>query len=346
MSKQTMNIAFSSDDNGVEMMLVAIFSIMKNHQPDDFDIKIFIMQSGLSEESLRKIDRLEESFSNLTIKHLIVKKAQFSKLELPNSQWWISQQAYYRYILPDLLPQDSKVLYLDIDILCCGDIEKLYSTNISKHYLVAIPDYFIESGYGRWSGFKSAVGLKKSDTYINSGVLLMNLKKMRQDNKVQEFLHNAGKNRHNLISKEHDYFVDQTIANLTFQGAIKALSYEWNAMVHNYNHIKEAPKLLHFAGSHKPFTYIDTSPAVIRCMDEYLDVYVECMAAIHEGGGQENSQMLKKRLKGLYKQIATQQNELENLNHVSMKVDDIYSSYSWRVTKPLRKITSFIRKKT
>jgi len=340
-----MNIAFSSDDNGVEMMLVAIFSIMKNHQPENFDIKIFIMQSGLSEESLCKIDRLEESFSNLTLKHLIVKKAQFSKLELPNSQWWISQQAYYRYILPDLLPKDSKVLYLDIDMLCCGDIGLLYSTNISSYYFAAIPDYFIESGYGRWSGFKSAVGLKKSDTYINSGVLLMNLEKIRQDNKVQEFLYNAGKNRHNLISKEHDYFVDQTIANLTFQTAIKVLSYEWNAMIHNYSHIKKAPKLLHFAGSHKPFTYTDTNPEVTECMDKYLDTYIECMATIH-GVGREDNQMLKKRMKDLSGQITAQQAELENLKRISTKIDDVYSSYSWRVTKPLRKLSSFMRKKT
>lgn len=337
MPKQTINIAFSSDNNGVEMMLVAIFSIMKNHLPEDFNIHIFIVQSDLHKESLQKIARLEKNFSNLKIKQLTVDKSKFSKFKLPSSQNWISQQAYYRYILPDLLQNESKILYLDIDILCCGKLGRLYSTDISKYYVAAVPDSYIESGYGRWKGFKRAVGLRESETYINSGVLLMNLGKMRKDNKVHEFLENAGQNRHNLLNKEHDYFVDQTIANLTFKDFIKVLPYKWNTIVHDYEHIGQTPKLLHFAGVHKPFTYADTHPAVIRYMDKYLDLYVECMAVVSKVG-EENNLMIKKRLKDIYQQARTY-GELEASNHsLSRTISDIHNSRSWKLTRPLRRL--------
>lgn len=346
MPKQTINIALSSDNNGVEMMLVAIFSIMKNHSPKEFNIHAFIIQSGFSEENLQKITQLEKSFSNLKINHLMVDKNKLSKLKLPSSQSWISQQAYYRYLLPNLLKEESKILYLDIDILCRGKLGQLYNTDISKHYIAAVPDSYIERGYGRWKGFKKAVGLREDETYVNSGLLLMNLEKIRKDGKVQKFLYNAGENRANLLSEEYDYFVDQTIANITFKDSIKTLSSKWNTMVHDYQHIEEDPRLLHFAGMHKPFTYRDTHPTVIRYMDDYLDIYIECMASVNRRNGKENNLMLKKRLKDVYHQ-ARVTGEFETLNHsLARTIDDIQSSRSWKLTGPLRKLGRRIKRRS
>ncbi len=67
-------------------------------------------------------------------------------------------------ILPD------KILYLDYDIVCLKDIEELYGTNIENYELGGVLDR-----YGKWF-FRN--NFLKFD-YINSGVLLLNMKKIK-----------------------------------------------------------------------------------------------------------------------------------------------------------------------
>lgn len=64
----------------------------------------------------------------------------------------------------------DKILYLDTDIVCYKDIKELYDTNIDNYEFAAAKDYF-----GMWFIDRK---------YINSGVLLMNLKKMRENNSL------------------------------------------------------------------------------------------------------------------------------------------------------------------
>ena len=60
----------------------------------------------------------------------------------------------------------SKILYLDADTLAHDDIEPLYNTDISNYEIAASKDY-----YGR---------VLKGRNYINSGVLLINMDKIKQ----------------------------------------------------------------------------------------------------------------------------------------------------------------------
>lgn len=64
----------------------------------------------------------------------------------------------------------DKILYLDTDIVCYKDIKELYDTNIDNYEFAAAKDYF-----GMWFIDRK---------YMNSGVLLMNLKKMRENNSL------------------------------------------------------------------------------------------------------------------------------------------------------------------
>ena len=70
-------------------------------------------------------------------------------------------------LLADLDPtMPDKVLYLDIDMMAGGDISKLYNIDIEKYEYAAVKEK-----YGSW--------IIRPD-YINAGMLLMNLKKMKE----------------------------------------------------------------------------------------------------------------------------------------------------------------------
>ena len=95
-----------------------------------------------------------------------------------------TEAASYRLLLPDLLPEYEKVLYIDCDVIVRNDLARLYySTELGTHYLAAVfeapADFQIEH--------LKAIGCAPSE-YINSGFLIMNLELMRRDDMVAKFI--------------------------------------------------------------------------------------------------------------------------------------------------------------
>src|SRR5262249_20221382 len=78
---------------------------------------------------------------------------------------------------PSLLPH-QKALYLDTDTLVVSDVTPLLEIDIGDNLFAGVPDP---------DGAKtSKVPRVTGDTYINSGVLLMNLKALREGNFVEK----------------------------------------------------------------------------------------------------------------------------------------------------------------
>ena len=81
----------------------------------------------------------------------------------------------------------DKLLYLDIDMMAADDIAKLYNTNISDYEYAAVKEK-----YGCW--------LIRPD-YINAGMLLFNMKKIRETKLLEKARH--------LIKTKKMLFADQ-----------------------------------------------------------------------------------------------------------------------------------------
>lgn len=70
-------------------------------------------------------------------------------------------------LLADQIPEiPDKLLYLDIDIMCGGDLSKLYNIDIEEYEYAAVKEK-----YGCWT---------IRPDYINAGMLLLNMKKIRE----------------------------------------------------------------------------------------------------------------------------------------------------------------------
>lgn len=75
-------------------------------------------------------------------------------------------------LLADLIPDiPDKLLYLDIDIMVGGDIAELFNIDISEYEYAAVKEK-----YGCWA---------IRPDYINAGMLLFNMKKMRAIRQIQ-----------------------------------------------------------------------------------------------------------------------------------------------------------------
>lgn len=168
-----LSVLFSSDNNYVQHMGVAIFSLLKNC--DDFErIDIYVIEDEITESNKTKLEQMVLQFNKAKIIWIPFKK--WKKQFQLDMQWPISISSYARLLVAEMLPTDvSRVLYMDCDMIVVDSIKKLWNTDLQGKVLGAVQDTVGDS-------VKSAVGLFSNDLYFNAGLLLIDLQAWRQQN--------------------------------------------------------------------------------------------------------------------------------------------------------------------
>ena len=168
----------------------------------------------------------------------------------------ITKSDYFKLALGDYLKNVNKIIYLDCDIIVYKDLVNLYQHNFDRYLILAIPTVFI--------GNK----LIQKDIYYNGGVLLLNLKKMREiefNKKILEILDSGFKDTFNEWN-------DQAILNKFFYNYIGILEPEYNSKLGlfdsnsryylnktdyfnliNVIYSEKYPTIYHFTGKKKPY---------------------------------------------------------------------------------------------
>ena len=251
---------FSADNNYIVPTYLAIHSLMKYSKRDKKYYAYILVPTDLNSENKKLIDSVSREFNNLFLSFINMGNS-FSDTNLVLKHTTLATM--YRLLLPDLLPDCDYCVYLDGDIIVTGDMSSVFDIDISDYYVGAVRD--IEAiTYIRKFNYSS--NRPDPSGYVNAGFLFMNLKKMRQDNLVSEFL---------KMSKERLLFADQDILNISCKDKIKFLHLKYNVLVKyrfvNYrqNHyndfiteyfrvseIQEAidtPVMIHYAQPTKPW---------------------------------------------------------------------------------------------
>jgi lipopolysaccharide biosynthesis glycosyltransferase len=128
---------------------------------------------------------------------------------------------YVRCLAPIIFSGSSKILYLDTDILMINEgIEELWNTNIDNYYLAAAID--IEEAY-RDEHERINVGKNiKDNNYFNTGVMLLNLTKLREYSTViRDYLEHWPEGLECIL-------YDQTLFNWMFKNGVKIIDSNYN----------------------------------------------------------------------------------------------------------------------
>lgn len=286
------------------MMAVALYSVIKNNQKHQLDF--YVLHQNISSQNISRLMKLENRFANTHIKPVVIDEKRLSNTETNNL--YVTTEAYFRYLAPEILGDESRVLYMDFDMLCISGIKELYGTDLEDDYLGAVADYVVEHkpAYRR---FKDGIGFGKTEVYFNSGLLLLNLEKIRK-NKVMEVFWDNLRDKNKIIAKEFNFFADQTVMNLTFRGKIKSLAAKNNVFTTVLEDTKQKdPVIVHFTGMYKPLTYRNKHTAVYD--DIYYTYYRECIEIIGDDGGL----LVKNMLKWLSRETRDRLKEIEAKNH-------------------------------
>lgn len=183
----TVPIAFAFDNNLVMPACVCISSLMMNAKSDTF-YDIFILHSEKKPLERKNLDRLPEIYPRCRLTYVPVGDVFDNAFEIRG----ITTAAYYRLLIPELIPQYDKILYSDVDVIFRSDLSDVYSTDLSDNYLGVTLDLWMNYRPGGPQYISSLPNVGDGKYFISS-FLLINSAKMLEDNLLPVFINYAGK---------------------------------------------------------------------------------------------------------------------------------------------------------
>lgn len=239
-------IFFTIDDNYAPFLATALNSAIKNSS-DDRRYRAVILYQELMLDNMKKIKALETENFKIdfitmcegmeTITDRLSNRLRFDCFTLT---------IYFRLFIPTMFPQYDKGIYVDSDIVLLGDIAELYDIDIGDNLIGACTDLSVQEIPRIVDYIENAVGVPR-DKYINSGVLLMNLKKLREVGLDKRFLKLLNKYHFDSVAPDQDYL------NALCHGRIHYLSPVWDAMPNDNARPLSDARLVHYNLYSKPW---------------------------------------------------------------------------------------------
>lgn len=251
-----MNIVYTLNDKFVPQVAASMCSVCENNT-DFKQITFFLISMGINSKNKECL----KSFINKYNRELQIIELEnlknYFEFEFDTNGW--NPIVLSRLILDKMLPQNiSKVLYLDDDTIVRGNLSDLWNDNMNDMVIGASIEPTMDKSH------KASLGLKYSH-YYNAGVLLINLKKWRQENTGLKILNYYKEHQGKLFANDQD----------AINGALKNEIYTLLPKYNFYNIFWHYPysflKKLEFPAeyiSQKDFMECKDNPAIIHYLGE------------------------------------------------------------------------------
>lgn len=248
-----MNILFTINRGYIDHVLDCIRSIVRF--PCDTGYEIFILHSDLQEEDERSMEEVVER-PGVSLHFQAVDQSWFSMF--PESQRYPGL-IYYRIFAAYFLPKDlDRILYLDADTIVINPLNELYQMEFEGNYYIACTH--VRKLLNKVNQLR--LGIEEDYTYINSGVMLMDLEQLRKHQDVKEVL--------DYVEKRGFFFAlpDQDILTALYGSKTKIVdTMKYNLsdrmlVVHNSDPnkkkldlkwVREHAVIIHYYGKQKPW---------------------------------------------------------------------------------------------
>lgn len=247
-------VASALDNNYTMPTVVMICSLLENVSEETVYEIFLLVPNNYEEENKNNFYNLIKNYPKHHISFIDM-GYEFENEHVPIAH--VTYPTYYRLLLPHLLCDCDKCIYLDGDMLILGDLRELYAEDIDDYYVAGVksPSYCMTSKI-REENIRR-LSLSSMDQYINAGVMLMNLKKMREVSMEDDFM--------DMLEQNRGQTNDQDIINVQCFGFIKTLPFRFNYQLEasamgnaalqkvfsDYEMIKnnESPLIIHYSSS-------------------------------------------------------------------------------------------------
>lgn len=241
-----------------------------------YNYDVIVTSLDINEENAMMISKMADGIDNISIRVFNISKYRAQHPLTGNRRF--GSETWTRVFLADMMPNYSKVIDLDSDMILRRDIGELYRTDVSQYYLAGVQDLFVFYSYygsyinGKFKTHLGTLGLTDPRDYVNAGCLIFNLDKIRNDYPLESILE--------VIKEKNFEILEQDTFNYMFRGHILHLDMSWNYLVDSINitgyadknapedfkvrHDKAAQniKLIHYAAPDKPWDHPENPYAI------------------------------------------------------------------------------------
>ena len=280
------HIAFCINDGYAQYVSVVLKSLSVNNSKDEF--KIHILTDHLSNASIKS---LEDQCGNNTLQIHVVDDTKLKNLK---DTW--SVYTWYRILLPEILPDVDKILYLDTDVLVTDSIADFYELDMADKGVAGVID--VQAFNPK---LKERLGVDAYGQYICAGVLMMNLDYWRIHNIADKIIKWA------LINDKKIEFPDQDAINAVCVDSKIVLPMKYGVLDAHFHigwryseemrrqalEALDNPVIVHYAGQ-APWIYERMYNQFQHLWDEYNSMLENPVKKIHY---QERNTSLKLRVR-------------------------------------------------
>ena len=244
-------IVSSSNEAFIPHLATLFLSLLENKSADT-RLNFYVIDDSISLNSKRLLNRMVSQYK-ARVSYLTVDETEFENVVESER---IPKTAYYRISIPNLLKTADRAIYLDCDMLALENIQYLWEIDLGTNLLAAVED----------AGFHNRLNTMgvscQSDKYFNSGMMVMDLKKWREE-KITEQAFQFIKTYPQLLR-----FHDQDTLNAILHDRWLELHPSWNAQTYlmleekehptaigrlKWQEARVNPAIVHFCGSQKPW---------------------------------------------------------------------------------------------
>lgn len=239
------HICFSADNNYAQHLAVSIASILHHKGPER--IVFSVLDGGISLANKSILHAMAEE-KGTEIRFITVNGEIFRDAPIQTMQGAVAHvtiATYFRLLLPDILPDVDKVIYLDCDLVCRSSLLPLYCEDMGQDWIRGVIDI---------DHAKHTVRLGIQN-YVCAGVLLLNLRAWREhgvEQKCMDFI------------RDHAEMIllhDQDVLNVVCQEHMSYIDRTWDAQAcdtrlgktSGFNELAKTANIVHFIGGRKPW---------------------------------------------------------------------------------------------
>lgn len=249
-NKQTINILVTLDQNYIPYLNVMLTSLLDSN-PDCY-FNMYLLHKSICEREMHTTSKILGTSGEL----IMVKAKDIGLDDAPITSRY-PEEIYYRIFASKYLPQTlDRVLYLDPDIIVNGSVKELYNLSMDEYYFAAAS----HTGMLMTTINSIRLDMDYDSPYINSGVMLMNLKLLRKEQNFEDVFRFIKKRKNLLILPDQDiisslygskiYALDTFRYNMTEILYRKHSSFEKGF---NLDWVRKHSIIIHYCGRNKPW---------------------------------------------------------------------------------------------
>lgn len=241
-----MNVLISVNKSYLDKAGTMLHSMRRNHCDD---ITVYLLNRSLSDDEIKQFGKYLHRQLRMDLIVVNMPITVFDQLSIGNERF--SVEVFYRVLAQFLLPKAvDRILWLDADIIMCGNISEFYYQDFDGNLMVACADAAYDDPV--IEQIKCNLGLPYEHVYFNSGVLLLNIEALRCETELNGIINATQSVARHLV------FPDQDLLNYLYTGRVKYDDpIKYNCQTKSFSELTTEQYndmvILHYAGSEKPW---------------------------------------------------------------------------------------------